>query len=126
MKAGKGDTICANIACGRTERLKEKEAVFNYIEDEKSKNVLVKCVLCEMCAKKMERARGKERERKRSRSSDRQRHDKDNHEERQHQRHREHASSRRSSTKRRRGNEEDSSEGRKSREDLDQYEGQKK
>jgi|SRR5271170_4984602 protein FRA10AC1 len=101
VKAGKGETVCANIACGRTEELEGMEVVFNYVEDGKSKNVLVKCVLCERCRKKMNRVRGEGRERKRSESGQRHSPDKEKQKERRHHS-RDHGSSRHRETKRRR------------------------
>jgi protein FRA10AC1 len=101
VKAGKGGNICANIACGRTEGLEEMEVVFNYAEDGKAKNVLVKCVLCQRCEKKMHRVRDKGRERKPSESGERHSQDKETHKETRHH-NREHGSSRHRETKRRR------------------------
>lgn len=62
VKAGKGDKVCANVACERTEDLQPLEVVFGYMEEGKAKNVLVKCVVCERCRKKMRKAQGKEKE----------------------------------------------------------------
>ena len=71
VKAGKGAKICANVACGRGDRLEEMEVAFGYTEDEKQRSVLVKCVLCEKCARKLKKARGTTQEkRKRRRSHD--------------------------------------------------------
>jgi protein FRA10AC1 len=66
MKAGKGEATCANISCTRTGDLEGMEVVFGYDEEEKHKNVLVKCVLCEKCGKKMRKARERDKSRKRS------------------------------------------------------------
>ena len=112
VKAGKGDSICANVACGRTEGLEGMEVVFNYVEDNKAKTVLVKCVLCEKCGRKMHRARGSQRERKRSLSGDKH---KDDEKERQHRHHRAHERSTGHEKKRRRKEyeEDDDSERRK-------------
>ena len=101
MKAGKGEKICANIACGRIEGLEGMEVVFNYAEDGKAKNVLVKCVLCQRCGKKMHRLRDKGRERKRSESGERHSQDKEKYKETRHH-NREDRSSRHRETKRRR------------------------
>jgi protein FRA10AC1 len=64
VKAGKGDKVCASVACVRTEDLQPLEVVFGYVEEGKAKNVLVKCVVCERCRKKMRKAQGKEKESK--------------------------------------------------------------
>ena len=101
MKAGKGEKICANIICERTEGLEGMEVVFNYAEDGKAKNVLVKCVLCQRCGKKMHRVRDKEQERKPSESGERHSQDKEKHKESRHH-NREDRSSRHRKTKRRR------------------------
>lgn len=69
VKGGKGEKICANIACSRTESLETMEVVFGYMEDGKRHDVLVKCVLCEKCAKKMRRAKRTDESRKRKRKS---------------------------------------------------------
>jgi len=66
VKASKGEGMCANVACARTEGLEGMEVMFGYIEDEKQKNVLVKCVLCEKCRHKMREARGSQKSRKKS------------------------------------------------------------
>ena len=102
VKAGKGQKICASIACGRTEQLEGMDVVFNYAEDGKAKNMLVKCVLCQRCGKKMHRVRNKGRERKRLESA-RERHsqDKEKHKESRHH-NRKHGSSRHREPKRRR------------------------
>lgn len=110
VKAGKGDKICANVDCGRTEGLEEMEVVFNYVEDEKAKTVLVKCVLCEKCGRKMQKAKGHERERKRSRSRDRH---KDEKKERRGHRHRESEIPRHHEKKRPREHGENDDSGRK-------------
>lgn len=68
VKVGKGEGICANVSCARTEGLEGMEVMFGYIEDRKQKNVLVKCVLCEKCGHKMKRARGPEKSKKKSNS----------------------------------------------------------
>ena len=68
VKAGKGDTVCANVECGHTEGLAAMEVVFGYVEDGKKRDVLVKCVLCERCGRKMRKAKGGVAERKRRRS----------------------------------------------------------
>lgn len=70
VKVGKGDKICANIACGRNEGLEAMEVVFGYVEDGKKKDVLVKCVLCEKCEKKMRKARDTGKRRRRNRHRD--------------------------------------------------------
>lgn len=116
VKAGKGGNVCANITCGRTEVLEGMEVVFNYAEDGKAKNVLVKCVLCQRCGKKMHRVRDKGRKRKRSESAgNRHSQDKEKHEESRHH-NREHGSSRHHETKRRRKDgPDDKSERRKRR-----------
>jgi protein FRA10AC1 len=63
VKAGKGEKICANVNCGRTEDLEGIEGVFGYMEEGKWHDVLVKCILCEKCGKKVRRARGTEEKR---------------------------------------------------------------
>jgi Folate-sensitive fragile site protein Fra10Ac1 len=68
VKTGKGEGICANVACARTEGLEGMEVMFGYVEDEKQKNVLVKCVLCKKCRHKMRKARGSEKSKKKSNS----------------------------------------------------------
>ena len=68
VKVSKGEGSCANISCARTEGLEGMEVVFGYDEEGKHKNVLVKCVLCEKCGKKMRKAHGKDKSRKRSKS----------------------------------------------------------
>jgi len=35
VKAGKGDKICANVACGRADGLEEMEVAFGYEEEGK-------------------------------------------------------------------------------------------
>jgi protein FRA10AC1 len=65
VKVGKGDKVCANIACGRNEGLEAMEVVFGYVEDGKKKDVLVKCVLCEKCERKMRKARNTGEKRRR-------------------------------------------------------------
>ena len=70
VKAGKGESICANISCGRTESLKVMEVIFSYPEEGRRKDVLVKCVLCEKCGRKMRRARGKDESKRKSKSGD--------------------------------------------------------
>jgi protein FRA10AC1 len=67
VKAGKGDKICANVTCGRGEGLVGMEVVFGYVEDGKRRDVLVKCVLCEKCGRKMRKARGSPEKRRRRR-----------------------------------------------------------
>ena len=101
VKAGKGQKICASIACGRTEELEGMDVVFNYAEDGKAKNVLVKCVLCQRCGKKMHRVRNKGRERKQLESGETHSQDKEKHKESRHH-NREHGSSRHREPKRRR------------------------
>jgi hypothetical protein len=76
VKVGKGDKICANIACGRSEGLEGMEVLFGYVEDGAKKDVLVKCVVCEKCGRKLRKARGtvrseKERDRSRKRKESR-------------------------------------------------------
>lgn len=76
VKVGKGDKICANIACGRSEGLEGMEVLFGYVEDGVKKDVLVKCVVCEKCGRKLRKARGtvrseKERDRSRKRKESR-------------------------------------------------------
>lgn len=73
VKAGKGEATCANISCTRTEDLEGMEVVFGYDEEEKHKNVLVKCILCEKCGKKMRKAHEKDKSRKRWRREDHER-----------------------------------------------------
>jgi protein FRA10AC1 len=90
VKLGKGDKICANVDCERIEGLTSLEVVFGYQEDEKRKNVLVKCILCEKCARKMRKARGEDRtskERSKHRSTSRD--DEQDRKRRRHSRHRE-------------------------------------
>ena len=70
VKVGKGERICANIACGRNKGLEGMEVVFGYTEEGKQKNVLVKCVLCEKCAHKMRRIRGKDSARRKHKQKD--------------------------------------------------------
>ena len=74
VKAGKGKHICANVACGRVEGLEGSEVVFGYMEDGRRHDVLVTCVLCEKCGRKLRKARGGEENRKRKRSHERSRH----------------------------------------------------
>ena len=102
VKLGKGDQSWANVDCGDTEGLEEMEVVFNYVEDEDMMMVLVRCVLCEKCCRKMQRATEKQRDGNRSRRYDRYKHDKDKNKERYHYRHRGHTSSKHRSKKRRR------------------------
>jgi len=73
VKTGKGEATCANISCAHTGDLEGMEVVFGYDEEGKHKNVLVKCVLCEKCGKKMRKAHGKDKSRKRSKSHERER-----------------------------------------------------
>ena len=61
VKAGKGDKVCANVLCERTEDLQPLEVVFGYVEEEKAKNVLVKCVVCERCRRKMRKAQERDK-----------------------------------------------------------------
>jgi hypothetical protein len=68
VKTGKGERICANVSCGKTGDLAGMEVAFSYTEDGDRKNVLVKCVLCEKCGKKMRRAHGNDESKKRSRN----------------------------------------------------------
>jgi hypothetical protein len=70
VKTGKGDKICANVACEQTVDLEPMEVVFGYVEDGKSKNVLVKCVVCAPCRRKMKRVQGNDKERRSSRRRD--------------------------------------------------------
>jgi len=67
VKAGKGEKVCANVSCCRVEDLQPMEVAFRYVEDGKWKSVLVKCVACERCRRKMRRAEGKDKERRSSR-----------------------------------------------------------
>jgi protein FRA10AC1 len=67
VKADKGDKICANVSCGRGGGLVGMEVVFGYFEDGKRRDVLVKCVLCEKCGRKMRKARGSSEKRRRRR-----------------------------------------------------------
>ena len=60
VKAGKGANICANVSCERTGELEVMEVVFRYEEEGKRKDILVKCVLCQKCAQKMRKVRGKD------------------------------------------------------------------
>ena len=71
VKVGKGEKICANIACDRSNDLEGMELVFGYVEDGKRKEVLVKCVLCAKCGRKMKKAKGREESKKRKRSVER-------------------------------------------------------
>jgi protein FRA10AC1 len=64
VKAGKGEEVCANVACEWTEDLQPLEVVFGYMEEGKAKNVLVKCVVYERCRRKMRKTQGKEKESK--------------------------------------------------------------
>src|SRR5271169_1104750 len=64
VKAGKGERVCANVECGRTEGLETMDVVFGYMEEGKRRDVLVKCVLCGKCARKMRKARETDDERK--------------------------------------------------------------
>lgn len=68
VKAGKGERICANVSCARDEGLEGMEVAFGYTEEGKHKNVLIKCVLCEKCRRKMRKAHDDDKSRKRSRS----------------------------------------------------------
>ena len=70
LRAGKGNTICANVSCVRTEGLDPMEVVFGYIEEGKKKNVLVKCVLCPRCRRKLKESYGKEESRRQRGSED--------------------------------------------------------
>ena len=54
--AGKGESVCANVICEKEGGLRGMEVVFRYAEDNEEKNVLVKCVLCERCRKKLRNA----------------------------------------------------------------------
>jgi protein FRA10AC1 len=63
VKAGKGETICANVSCSRTEELESMEVVFGYSEEMNTKNVLVKCVLCPRCKRKLKESYGKKKSR---------------------------------------------------------------
>ena len=77
VKAGKGDKICANVACGRADGLEEMEVAFGYEEEGKRKSVLVKCVRCEKCARKLRKARATDDTKKRRRSHERRHHRRD-------------------------------------------------
>jgi hypothetical protein len=72
VKVSKGEKICANIACGRNEGLEGMEVLFGYVEDGVKRDVLVKCVVCEKCGRKLRKAKGTVRseERKRSRKKE--------------------------------------------------------
>ena len=73
VKVSKGENICANIACGRNEGLEGMEVLFGYVEDGVKRDVLVKCVVCEKCGRKLRKAKGmvrSETERKRSRKKE--------------------------------------------------------
>lgn len=50
---GKGDTICSEKKCAKTEDLQTYEVNFAYIEDELKKNALVKVKVCGFCAQKL-------------------------------------------------------------------------
>src|ERR1700721_4423768 len=71
VKAGKGENICANVECPRIQELQSMEVVFGYVEEGERRDVLVKCVLCPKCTRKMKKSRGggEERRRKRRRRS---------------------------------------------------------
>jgi len=64
VKAGKGEKICANVQCGQVQDLQPMELVFGYVEDGERKSVLVKCVTCERCRRKMRKAQGRDQERR--------------------------------------------------------------
>jgi protein FRA10AC1 len=67
VKAGKGETVCAEVGCARREGLDALEVVFGYVEGGERREVLVKCVLCEKCGRRMRRA--KETDEKRGRKT---------------------------------------------------------
>lgn len=48
--SGKGESICGNKKCISTEELKSWEVNFNYVDDGKSVNALVKLRLCKNCS----------------------------------------------------------------------------
>jgi len=64
VKAGKGEKICANVKCGQVKELQPMEVIFGYVEVGKRKSVLVKCVTCGRCKRKMRKAQGNDQERR--------------------------------------------------------------
>lgn len=90
--AGKGERVCARLGCergaedeneegedggtGRRKSLREFEMNFEYREEGRTKNALVKVRVCRRCAKKLEYTQRKERRRSRSPSRSRERKEK--------------------------------------------------
>lgn len=50
---GKGDTICCEKKCTKTQDLETYEVNFAYIEEDEKKNALVKVKVCETCSQKL-------------------------------------------------------------------------
>ncbi|KAI8903830.1 folate-sensitive fragile site protein Fra10Ac1 [Gorgonomyces haynaldii] len=53
VRSGKGQSVCGNVKCNRTEELKSWEVNFKYVEAGQQKEALVKLRLCPKCTKKL-------------------------------------------------------------------------
>jgi protein FRA10AC1 len=53
---GKGEDSCGSLSCSSTENLNTMEVNFAYVENNESKNALVKLKLCTKCKKKLDKA----------------------------------------------------------------------